>query len=91
MGRTIPTYRQRLNAEIAHWKSFRNKLPERDKKDFDDMLIQSYQYADAGSCVFVKEPFYIMLMSILGSHMKRIDAITKDIEELTRNDQGLNF
>ena len=38
MGRTVPSYRQALEAEIARWDGFRKALRGKDIEAFDKMM-----------------------------------------------------
>jgi len=49
MGRTIPSWRMVVEAELEKFSKFRNSLPSEDRIVFEDLLNQCKLYASAAS------------------------------------------
>lgn len=82
MGRTIPSFRMLLDAEIARWREFKNKLLTEDRATFDELMNSSKQYASASSCALKTNVFECLCMSVLLGCQKRIENLTAEIERL---------
>lgn len=79
MGRTIPSWRMVVEAELEKLKRFRQFLRSEDKEVFDDLLDQCRLYASFASTMAspVKE-IPILLSIIFGQH-KRLMELEKRI------------
>jgi hypothetical protein len=44
MGRTVPSFRNVLAEEKAEWKPFREALDKKERKDFDDVLTEVWEF-----------------------------------------------
>lgn len=82
MGRTIPSFRMLLNAEIARWREFRNKLPNNDKPAFDDLINNSKLHSSASQCTLRTNVFESLCMAIILNHQKRLEDIAARIEQM---------
>ena len=87
MGRTVPSYRQALEAEIERWKVFRKGLRNKDAEAFDRMMNACRLFASAGSMATRPILLEAMFMSIL-LHQEK--AITEIKEKLDRLEEQLN-
>lgn len=75
MGRTVPSYRQVLEAEIARWEGFRKALRGRELEAFDEMMNACRVYASAAGMATRPILAEAMFMSILlGQQMKLIET-----------------
>jgi len=63
MGRTIPSYRIATESERTKWKSFRERLDKRDRKEFDIMFSYAKLYNSAGSNACRPQLIHPILMS----------------------------
>jgi len=84
MGRTVPSYRQALESEIAHWDGFRKALRGRDIEAFDKMMNACKLYASAGSMATRTILAEAMFMSILLSQQKELMEIRESLERLEK-------
>ena len=84
MGRTVPSYRQALEAEIARWEGFRKALRGRDLEAFDMMMRACRVYASAGGMATRPVLAEAMFMSILLSQQKQIMEIRESLERLEK-------
>ncbi|MGQ9551531.1 MAG: hypothetical protein ACUVUE_03800 [Candidatus Bathycorpusculaceae bacterium] len=75
MGRTVPSYRQVLEAEITRWEGFRKALRGRELEAFDEMMNACRVYASAAGMATRPILAEAMFMSILlGQQMKLIET-----------------
>lgn len=84
MGRTVPSYRQALEAEISRWEGFGKALRGRDKEAFDEMINACRMYASAGGSATRPILTEAMFMSILLNHQKAIMEIKESLERLEK-------
>jgi hypothetical protein len=85
LGRTVPSYRQALEAEIARWEAFRRALRGKEVDAFDRMMEICRTHASAGSvasrpvisesmfmCILLKQEIELMEMRETLEHIKRL-------------------
>ena len=84
MGRTVPSYRQALEAEIERWKGFRNGLRNKDAEAFDQMMNACRMFASAGSMATRPILLEAMFMSILLHQEKAIMEIKEKLDKLEK-------
>jgi hypothetical protein len=84
MGRTVPSYRQALEAEIERWKGFRKGLRNKDAEAFDQMMNACRLFASAGSMATRPILLEAMLMSILLHQEKAITEIREKLDKLEK-------
>ena len=82
MGRTVVSYRQALEGEIAKWEGFRKALRAEDSEAFDKMMNACRLHASAGSMATRPVLFEAMMMSILLDQEKRIAEIKKRLDRI---------
>jgi len=84
LGRTVVSYRQALEGEIAKWEGFRKALRISDAEAFDRMMNACRMYASAGSMVTRPILFEAMVMSILLNQEKAIMEIKDRLERIEK-------
>ena len=84
MGRTVPSYRQALEAEIERWKGFRKGLRRKDAEAFDRMMNACRLFASAGSMATRPILLEAMFMSILLHQEKAITEIKEKLDKLEK-------
>ena len=84
MGRTVPSYRQALEAEIERWKGFRKGLRGKDAEAFDRMMNACRLFASAGSMATRPILLEAMFMSILLHQEKAITEIREKLDRLEK-------
>jgi hypothetical protein len=84
LGRTVPSYRQALEAEISRWEGFRKSVRGDDLKAFDEMMNACRMYASAGSMATRPILTEAMFMSILLSQQKELMEIRESLERLEK-------
>ena len=84
MGRTVPSYRQALETEIARWEGFRKALRGKELEAFDRMMNACRAYASAGGMATRPVLTEAMFMCILLSQQKEIMEIKESLERLEK-------
>lgn len=84
LGRTVPSYRQALEAEISSWEGFRRALRDRDLEAFDKMMNACRIYASAGSMATRPILIEAMFMAVLLSQQKKLMEIAENLERLEK-------
>lgn len=84
MGRTVVSYRQVLEGEIAKWEGFRKALRAEDATAFVRMMNACRMHASAGSMATRPILFEAMVMSILLSQEKAIMEIMERLERIEK-------
>jgi hypothetical protein len=84
MGRTVPSYRQALEAEIERWRGFRKGLRKKDAEAFDRMMNACRLFASAGSMATRPVLLEAMFMSILLHQEKAITEIREKLDRLEK-------
>lgn len=82
MGRTLPSFRPALEAEINTWKDYERGLRSSDKSIFQSMMNHARSHADAGSLVIKGIVSEIVMMSICFEHEKMIGELQTQVKEL---------
>jgi hypothetical protein len=82
VGRTVPSYRQVLEAEIRRWEGFRKALRGNDLEAFDRMMNACRVFASAGSMATRPILAEAMFMSILLNQQKELNEIRERLERL---------
>lgn len=84
MGRTVPSYRQALEAEIARWEGFRKALRGKELEAFDKMMNACRVHASAAGMATRPILAEAMFMSILLSQQQEIMEIKESLERLEK-------
>ena len=84
MGKTVPSYRQALEAEIERWKGFRKGLRGKDAEAFDRMMNACRMLASAGSMATRPILLEAMFMSILLHQEKAITEIKGKLDKMEK-------
>ena len=72
MGRTIPSWRMVVEAELEKFSKFRNSLSSEDRIVFEDLLNQCKLYASAASTLASPVKEVPMIISMLFAQHKKI-------------------
>ncbi len=84
MGRTVLSYRQALECEIAKWEGFRKALRAQDAQVFDEMMNSCRMHASAGSMATRPVLFEALVMSILLDQEKAIMELNGRLDRIER-------
>ena len=84
MGRTVLSYRQALEVEVARWEGFRRALRDGDVEAFDRMMNACRIYASAGSMSTRPILSEAMFMSVLLSLQRELTETRECLEQLEK-------
>jgi hypothetical protein len=86
MGRTVPSWRIVVEAEIERLKKFRDSLRLDDKAIFEDLLNQCKLYASAASSLASPVREVPLIVSMLFAHHKKLT----ELEGRIRKEESLH-
>lgn len=82
MGRTVPSFRMALEAEIQSWNDFRRSLGKGNRKTLDALSAQARSNCMVAGNAVRPVVFEGMFIAIAFSHEKRLANLARAIEEL---------
>lgn len=77
MGRTVPTFRQRIEEAARRWMKFRRALRREDQSHFDRLFLCIRSYTQAATYQCNDNPMEAILLSIALDQEKRIAALER--------------
>lgn len=77
MGRTVPTFRQLIEATTEHWSKFRRALRREDQEHFDRLFLRVRSHTQAATYQCNDNPMEAILLSIALDQEKRLTALEK--------------
>jgi len=80
MGRSTPTFRQWLNAEVQDWLEMKIMLPQEERKALKELSDVAQTRSDAGSIVPRPLPSETMFMLMLVHLKARVDTLEDNTE-----------
>ena len=83
MGRTNPTYRDRLDAIEDEWSAYRRALRRRDQETFDRLFVYARDHADAAGNLNHSDPLAPVWMAIALEQERRITELEARIDDLS--------
>ncbi|MEF8772462.1 hypothetical protein [Halodesulfurarchaeum sp.] len=88
MGRTNPTYRDRLRSLEERWSGYRHTLRRRDREPFDRLWEHARGHADASGFQNPPDPMDAVLLSVCLEQERTIETLAERIDALeTRVDE----
>jgi hypothetical protein len=84
LGRTVPSYRQALEEEVARWNGFRKALRGRDLEAFEKMMNYCRVYASAGGMATRPVLSEAMFMCILLGLQRELTEIRESLERVEK-------
>jgi len=79
LGKTVESYRLRLDKEIQRWSGFARALRKDDRETFEELMDVCRNYASAGSNATRPVLFEAMVMCILVEQQKTLNRLKKQI------------
>ncbi|MDG6222211.1 MAG: hypothetical protein IAX21_10660 [Candidatus Bathyarchaeota archaeon] len=79
MGKTVESYRLKLDKEVQRWSSFTRALRKNDRETFDQLMDICRNYASASSNATRPVVFEAMVMCILLEQQKTLNGLKKEI------------
>ena len=81
MGRTLTTFTQLVQQEIASWRRYRRALRNEDQQALDELFVAARRHSSAGAYLARDAPFEVMLLSMLLEHQKQIQFLSRVVVE----------
>jgi len=78
MGRSVPTYRMKLEELIAGLGDYRRALREEDRRAFDALMNRARRYASAAGFQASSDPMETALLSMLLGIEKELEALKRE-------------
>lgn len=85
MGRTNPTYRDRLSNLEQEWSEYRRALRTADQPHFDQLFEHGRTYAHAAGYHNHPNPEIPLLVSVLLAHQRELATLNERVAELTEH------
>lgn len=82
MGRTVPTFTNIIDSELASWGKFRRGLPRDDQEAFDEIFRAAKRRLASNFYAMRTIPFESIIMSIVIEQGKHIAELRKTIARL---------
>lgn len=82
MGRTVPTWRNRVESELTALNAFRRALNSSDRKALDELMNGVRNRRAAGGMLPSIDVWKPMLISMILESYKKIDELESTIKEL---------
>lgn len=79
MGKTVESYRLKLDKEIQRWSSFARALRKTDRETFDQLMDVCRIHTSAASNATRPVVFEAMVMCILLDQQKALNGLKKEI------------
>lgn len=81
MGRTNPTYRDRLDALEREWGAYRRGLRRAEQEEFDSLFEHGREYAHAAGYLNHPTPELPFLFSVLLAHERKLARLERQLQE----------
>ncbi len=88
MGRTNPTYRNRLDRLEQEWNDYRRALRASEQERFDQLLEHGHEYAHAAGHLNHPSPAVALLLSMLLAHERRLDEFDDRLTTLSTQEEN---
>jgi hypothetical protein len=88
MGRSIPTWRRRIEYELDRLQPFRRALPNHEKEVFDSMMNAIRQRRSAGGLLPSHDVVLPMVLSLLIEAWGKINALEAHLDQLQSAIEG---
>jgi hypothetical protein len=82
VGRTNPTYRDRLEALETEFSDYRRALRASEQEHFDRLFEHGRTYAHAAGYLNHPDPEVPYLFSVILAHQRRIEELSVQLEAL---------
>jgi len=82
MGRTVPTFTNIIDTELASWSKYRRGLHKKDQEVFDDIFRAAKKHLAENFYAMRTIPFESIMMSIMVEQGKIIRELQGSVEQL---------
>jgi hypothetical protein len=90
VGRSNPTYRDRLGRIESDWAPYRRALRARDQPHFDRLFDHARAHADAAGYLNHRDPTVPLLVGVLLEHERRLAALAERVDGTATGGPGRN-
>lgn len=77
MGRTLATFTQLVQQEIASWRRYRRALRAEDQQALDELFAAARRHSAAGAYLARDTPFDVMLLSMMVEQQKQLHRLSR--------------
>jgi len=81
MGRTLSTFTQMVQQEIASWRRYRRALRAEDQRALDELFAAARRHSAAGAYLARDTPFDVMLLSMVLEQQKSIQRLSRAVAD----------
>lgn len=81
MGRTLTTFTQLVQQEIASWQRYRRALRTEDQQALDELFAAARRHSAAGAYLARDTPFEVMLLSMVLEQQKQLQRLARAIAD----------
>jgi len=82
MGRTVPTFTNIIDSELASWSKFRRCLRKDDQEIFDEVFRFAKKHLAENFYAMRSVPFESIMMSIIIEQHKMIKKLERELEHV---------
>lgn len=82
MGRTVPTFTNIIDSELASWSKYRRGLRKEDQELFDELFRSAKLHLAENFYAMRTIPFESIMMSIVMEQRKLIKTLQEKISQL---------
>ncbi len=80
MGKSVPTFRRKLDKIESDWKAFRKALQREEKEKLDELFKKARLHASAAQYQVTPDPIEAVLLSIVLEQQKKLSELKEKIE-----------
>ncbi len=81
MGRTLTTFTQLVQQEIASWRRYRRALRAEDQQALDELFAAARRHSAAGAYLARDTPFEVMLLSMMLEQQKQLQRLSQAVAD----------
>lgn len=81
MGRTLATFTQLVQQEIARWRRYRRALRAEDQQALDELFAAARRHSAAGAYLARDAPFEVMLLSMVLEQHKQLQRLARAVAD----------
>ncbi len=81
MGRTLTTFTQLVQQEIASWRRYRRALRTEDQQALDELFAAARRHSAAGAYLARDTPFEVMLLSMVLEQQKQLQRLARMVAD----------
>ena len=87
MGRTVPTFTNIIDSEIASWSKFRRGLRKEDQEAFDELFRFVRRHLAENFYAMRTIPFESIAMSIMLEQQKQLARLERQVEKAAEEER----